>query len=484
MWLSIRTGLCNTFQRNGNKSDGESLMLTKLQLRELHNILRRNDILTAAETLKVYSYDGQTNWTHNPDVVLLPRTTQEVSEIMKFANREGIPVTPRGGGTNVSGGSVPILGGIVLVMTRIDKVINVDKENLSATVESGIILQNLTMRLALDGLFFPPDPQSFLAATLGGAIAENAGGPSCLKYGVTKQYILGIEVVLPSGEVIHLGGKTLKSTVGYDLLHLFISSEGTLGVVTAAEIKLKVIPPARQTVMVVYDSIEKAGESVAKVFESGVIPCKIELMDNWLINSIEDLMSFGLPRTADAVLLFENDGTPETVKNETERILEVVRKCGAVQIRTAKDIDEANQYWMARRAGFAAINGRVRNVVSEDATVPIPQIPALIRKCRELEKRYGLIIVVLGHAGDGNLHPCILSDAEDKDLWSRTSQAMDEILDTAIELGGVVSGEHGVGLEKMKYMEKSLGSVTLDMMKKIKSIIDPKNIMNPGKMWV
>jgi glycolate oxidase len=458
-------------------------MLQQSVLNELRKILSEDRILTAPEVLKTYSYDGQTNWSHEPDVVLLPESAQEVSEILKLANREKIPVTPRGGGTNVSGGSVPIRGGIVLVMTKMDKVLNVDKDNLSATVEPGIILQSLTMRLAKDGLFFPPDPQSFLGATVGGAIAENAGGPSCLKYGVTKQYILGLEVVLPTGEIIHLGGRTLKNVVGYDLLHLFISSEGTLGVVTAAEIKLRPISPARKTIMVVYDSVEKAGESVSKIFENSVIPCKIELMDNWIINAIEDMMHFGLPRDAAAILLFEADGMPETVEREAAKIEEIVNRYGAVQVKVAQNAEEANQYWTARKAGYAAVTGGARNVVSEDATVPIGKIPALIRKCKELAQKYNLDIVVLGHAGDGNLHPCILSDSGNKDLWERTHKAMDEILETAIELGGVVSGEHGVGLEKMKYMKKSFQPSVLELMKKIKTMLDPNNIMNPGKIW-
>jgi glycolate oxidase len=464
-------------------TDGKSGMLQKRFITELHRTLGDDGVLTAPEVLQVYSYDGQTNRTHMPDVVLLPKNTQEVAEIVKFANREKIPVTPRGGGTNLSGGSVPIMGGIVLVLTKMDKVLNVDKENLSATAQSGIILQNLTVRLARDGLFFPPDPQSFLGATVGGAISENAGGPSCVKYGVTKQYVLGLEVVLPTGEIVRLGGRTLKNAVGYDLLHLFISAEGTLGVVTTAELKLRPIPPARKTIMVVYDSVEKAGESVAKIFENSVIPCKIELMDNWLINSIEDMMHLGLPRDADAVLLFETDGMAEAVEKETEKIEEIVRKYGAVQVRVARSVEEANQYWTARKAGYAAVTSRARNIVSEDATVPIGKIPALIRKCREMARTYDLDIIVLGHAGDGNLHPCILSDDRDKDLWERTNRAMDEILATAMELGGVVSGEHGIGLEKIKYMKKSLEPVALELMKKIKKVLDPNGIMNPGKIW-
>jgi glycolate oxidase len=458
-------------------------MLKKGVVERLYKILGKEGVLSAPEVLKSYSYDGTTNWNHEPDIVLLPTSTRHVSDILRLANEERIPVTPRGGGTNVSGGSVPIRGGIVLCMTRMNKVLRVDKENLSATVESGIILQDLTIRLAQDGLFFPPDPQSFLGATLGGAIAENAGGPSCLKYGVTKQYILGLEVVLPTGEIAHLGGRTLKNVVGYDLLHLFISSEGTLGVVTSAELKLRPISPARKTVMVVYDSVEKAAESVSRIFENGVIPCKIELLDNWVINSMEDLMSFGLPRDAEAILLFETDGILEAVNRETEKIVEIVREFGPIEVRVAQDQEEANRYWLARRAGFAAIVGRAKNVYTEDVTVPIPKIPALIKACRQLSERYGVPIVVLGHAGDGNLHPSILTDKADKDLHDRSMKAMDAIVQAALDLGGVLSGEHGIGLEKQRFMERALEPVVLDMMKKIKATLDPNNIMNPGKIW-
>lgn len=458
-------------------------MLKKGIAERFRKILGKEGVLSTPEVLKTYSYDGTTNWTHEPDIVLLPTSTRHVSDILRFANEERIPVTPRGGGTNVSGGSIPIRGGIVLCMTRMNKVLRVDKENLSATVESGIILQHLTTRLAHDGLFFPPDPQSFLGATLGGAIAENAGGPSCLKYGVTKQYILGLEVVLPTGEVAHLGGRTLKNVVGYDLLHLFISSEGTLGVMTSAELKLRPIPPARKTVMVVYDSVEKAAESVLKIFENGVIPCKIELFDNWVINSMEDLMHFGLPRDADAILLFETDGILEAVEKETEKIAEIVREFSPIEVRVAQDPEEANRYWLARRMGFASIVGRAKNVYTEDVTVPIPKIPALIRACRQLSERYGVPIVVLGHAGDGNLHPSILTDMADKDLYDRSMKAMDEIVQATLDLGGVLSGEHGIGLEKQRFMGRALEPVVLDMMKKIKSILDPNNIMNPGKIW-
>ena len=449
----------------------------------LHKIVGKDNIFTEPEVLKVYAYDGTTNWIHEPDVVVLPTSASAVAEVMKIANSEKIPVTPRGGGTNVSGGSVPIMGGIVLGTARMNRVVNIDKENLSATVETGIVLNDLIVRLAQSGLFFPPDPQSFFGATLGGAIAENAGGPTCLKYGVTKQYVLGLEVVLPTGEIVHLGGRTLKNVVGYDLLHLFISSEGTLGVITSAELRLRSISPARKTVMAIYDDVEKASESVSMIFAEGVIPCKIELLDNWMINSIEGMMPLGLPKDADALLLFETDGMPEAVENETEKIVQILKNGSAVDVRVAKNADEANTYWAARRLGYAAIYARAKTVFVEDVTVPIGKMSTLIKKCKELARKYELEIVVLGHAGDGNLHPSILSDVNNKDLYDRSLKAMDEIMEIAIGLGGVLSGEHGIGLEKKKFLRRALEPAVVNMMKNIKSLLDPNDIMNPGKTW-
>jgi glycolate oxidase len=458
-------------------------MIKESIVADLQKIVGQENVLTTPEALKAYSYDGTTSWNHTPDVVVFPNSTEQISSIMKLANAEKVPVTPRGGGTNVSGGSVPIMGGIVLCTTKMNKILKVDKENLTATVEPGVVLQELTMRLMKEGLFFPPDPQSFLGATLGGIIAENAGGPACVKYGVTKQYILGVEVVLANGEIIHLGGRTLKNVVGYDLLHIFISSEGTLGVVTKAELKLNPLPPAKKTIMVVYDDVAKAGEGVFRVMENGVIPAKIEMMDNWVINRIEEMMPMGLPKDADALLLFEIDGIAEAVEKETLKVVDVVKKYGAVDARVAKDQAEADRYWMGRKAGFAAVFGKAKTVFAEDVTVPRGQIPALINKCKELAKKYNVEIVVLGHAGDGNLHPAILTDITNKDHYDRAVKAMDAIIEGAVELGGVLSGEHGIGLEKQKFLKRQLEPVVIDMMKKIKALLDPNNIMNPGKIW-
>ncbi|HBE45192.1 MAG TPA: glycolate oxidase subunit GlcD [Deltaproteobacteria bacterium] len=450
---------------------------------ELQKIVGKDNVLTSQEALKVYSYDGTTSWIHEPDVVVFPTSSREISEIMKLANREKIPVTPRGGGTNVSGGSIPIKGGIVLCTTKMNRILNIDKENLSVTVEPGVVLQDLNLRLAKEGLFFPPDPQSFLGATLGGVLAENGGGPACVKYGVTKQYVLGLEVVLPTGEIINVGGRTIKNVVGYDLPLLFVGSEGTLGVITRAELKVNPLPPSKKTIMAVYGDIVMAGETVFRVLENGVIPAKIELIDNWVINRIEEMMPLGLPKDAEAVLLFECDGIPEAVEKETEKILEVAKKYGAKETRVAKDMDEAMRYWKARSAGFAAVFGKAPTVFAEDVTVPRGKIPDFIRKVREIAKKYDVEYNVLGHAGDGNLHPSILTDINNKEHYERSVKALEEVIEAAVELGGVLSGEHGIGLEKARFLRRTMDPVVIDIMKKIKGILDPNNIMNPGKIW-
>jgi len=446
-------------------------------------IVGKDNVLTSKESLKAYSYDGTTSWIHEPDVVLFPTSTQEISAIMKIANAEKIPVTPRGGGTNVSGGSVPIEGGIVMCFTKMNKIVKIDKENLTATVEPGVVLMDLTMALGREGLFFPPDPQSFLGATMGGIIAENAGGPACVKYGVTKQYILGLEVVLANGDIVNLGGRTLKNVVGYDLMHIFISSEGTLGIISRAELKLNPLPKAKKTIMAVYSDVAVAGESVFRVLENGVIPDKIEFLDNWVINRIEEMMPMGLPKDADAVLLFECDGIPEAVEKEVEQIVEITKRYGAVDVRVAKDQAEADKYWLARRAGFAAVFGKAPTVLAEDVTVPRNKIPDLIRRCKEIAKKYNIEIVVLGHAGDGNLHPSILTDVNNKEAYDRALKGLDEIIESTVELGGVLSGEHGIGLEKQKFFRRVIDPNVINMMKGIKQLVDPNNIMNPGKIW-
>jgi len=452
-------------------------------VKELADVVGEPNVLTHREDLRVYSYDATPSWTKEAEAVVFPKNAHQVSAILKIANREGIPVTPRGAGTNLSGGSIPIRGGLVLCATRMNQILEVDRENMNATVEPGVVLLDLNTRLARENLFFPPDPQSLNSATLGGMIAENAGGPACLKYGVTKQYVLGLEAVLPTAEIVNLGGKTLNSVTGYDLLHLIIGSEGTLGVITKAILRVIGLPPARQTILAAYDDVAIAGENVFRVLENGVVPGKIELIDNWIINKFEDMMQVGLPREADAVLLFEVDGAREAVEQETARIAEIAQKYGAREVRIARDADEAGKYWMGRKAGFAAVYGAAASIIAEDVTVPRGRIPDLMRKCRELARRYDLEIAVLGHAGDGNFHPAILTDKADHEHYQRASRAMDEIIATAVELGGVISGEHGIGLEKARFFAGTVHPEAVKLMKKIKALFDPKGIMNPGKIW-
>ena len=457
-------------------------MIKESVVADLSKIVGDANISTAQESLNAYSYDGTTNWISVPELVIFPGTVQEVSEIVKIANKEKIPITPRGAGTCLSGGPVPVKGGIVLCTVRMNKILKIDRDNWMAIVEPGVVLNDLNMVLARDGLFFPPDPQSFLSATIAGMMAENAGGPMCLKYGVTRQYILDMEVVMPTGDIVHLG-KKYHGTPGYSLGEIFIGSEGTLGIVTQAHVKIIPLPEAKQTILGIYDDVALAGENVYRILENGIIPSKIELIDNWVINRFEDMMHIGLPREADAILLFEIDGKADVVEKEALKIQEIAEKYGVKEIRVAKDADEANKYWMGRRAGFAAVFGAAKTVMAEDVTVPRGHIPDLIRKIKQLAKKYDLQIVTLGHAGDGNLHPAILTDVTDKEHFRRAEQAMDEIFTTTIELGGVISGEHGIGLEKQRFLKRGMEPAVINMMKNIKALIDPNNIMNPGKIW-
>jgi glycolate oxidase len=452
-------------------------------VKDLSQIVGKANVLTEKEDLVAYSYDGTTSWVSEPDIVVFPTTAQEISEILKLANQEQVAVTPRGAGTNVSGGSIPLQGGIVLCLTKMKRIIGIDKENLTATVEPGVVLMDLNAALAKEGLFFPPDPQSFLGATMGGIIAENAGGPACLKYGVTKQYVLGLEMVLPIGDIIDVGAQTMKNVVGYDLAMLFTGSEGTLGVISKATLAVKPLPQVTQTIVAAFDDMAVAGASVSHVLASGVIPSKIELLDNWVIKSIERLQPLGLPMEAEALLLFEVDGVAEAVEKDARQIEGLCREHGALEIRIAKKKEEAERYWLARRAGFAALFSAGPTIMAEDVTVPRSKIPALIKRVKEICEPRGLEFTVIGHAGDGNLHPSLVTDKKNKEHFKKAQEAMEMIIEYAIELGGVVSGEHGIGLEKRRFFMRTISPKVLDIMKGIKRIVDPHNILNPGKIW-
>jgi len=458
-------------------------MIEKKVISELEKIVGKEAVLTSKEDLNAYSYDGTTTWAHLPDVVVLPTTTEQVSGILKLANEKRIPVTPRGAGTNVSGGSIPIKGGIVLCTTRMNKILDINKANFTAVVEPGVVLQEFNIALAKQGLFYPPDPQSFLGCTVGGTVAENAGGPYCVKYGVTKQYVLGLEVVLANGYVMKLGGVTVKNRTGYELVMLFTGSEGTLGVITKITLRLLPLPPANKTLMAVFDDMAAGGEAVSSIMASGVEPAKIEFVDNFVLRRIEEMTPMGLPVDAKALLLIQTDGLPSAVEAETKQIVDLLKKGGAKEIKVAKDAAEAARYWKMRSAGFAATFGAAHTVMAEDVAVPRDKLPEFIHKLEKISQKSGFFISYLGHAGDGNLHPSIFTDIRKKKEFAKAQKTMEEIFEAAMSLGGVLSGEHGIGLEKQRFLKRAMDPVALNLMRKIKGILDPNNILNPGKIW-
>jgi glycolate oxidase len=420
---------------------------------------------------------------HKPDVVVFPTETAHVEATLSLANEAKIPVTPRGGGTNVSGGSVPIRGGIALVMTKMNRILGIDPGNLSATVQAGVVLMDLRNALSAKNLFFPPDPQSFLGATMGGIISENAGGPVCLKYGVTKQYILGIRAVLPTGRAIQFGGITLKNVVGYDLVSLLTGSEGTLAVITEAVLRLMPMPPARKTIIALFDDLPRSGETVSAILDAGTVPAKIELLDNWVVRNINRITGMGLPEDAAAMLMFECDGAEEMVAHDSEEVIGVCKKMGATGVIVPNSAQQAQAYWKARSAGFAAVFSAAPTVLAEDVTVPRTRMAEFIRRVTDICKRADLEVTVIGHAGDGNLHPSVMTDQGNPAHFERAKRAIDQIIEAAIEFGGVLSGEHGIGLEKQKFMRRTQDPAFIEIMRQIKRIFDPNGILNPGKIW-
>lgn len=451
-------------------------------IEELIAITDRDRVLDSLEERYAYAFDASFG-TYLPDVVVFPQSAQEVAAILKLANREKIPVTPRGGGTSLSGGPLPVGGGIALVMTRMNKLLQIDRDNLIAIVEPGVLTGDLHRKAEEAGLFYPPDPSSSNVSTIGGNLAENAGGPHGLKYGVTKHYVIGLEVVTPQGDIIRTGGMTVKNVTGYDLTPLILGSEGTLGVITKAILRLIPKPPARKALMAIFDDLVDSGRAIGGVLTSGILPAKMEIMDHASIRAVEAYKPIGLPTDADAIILIEVDGHPAAVEAEIEQAAAICRQYRAREVRVAKDEVERERLWLARKLVSPAIARVKPTKISEDATVPRSQIPEMFRRLREIRDKYNLHLVVFGHAGDGNLHPNIIADARDKEEMRRVEEAVGEIFKAAVELGGTLSGEHGIGTMKAPYMEMELGPVCLDLMRRIKQAWDPNNILNPYKIF-
>jgi glycolate oxidase len=449
---------------------------------ELEEIVGKVGVLHTPEDLAVYSYDG-TFEEHCPDVVVLPESTEQVSQVIMLAAHERIPVVTRGMASGLTAASVPFSGGITLSMTRMNKLLEIDEVNAVAHVQAGIITSDLQEAVEKKNLFYPPDPSSIRHSTIGGNIACNAGGPRCLKYGVTGDYVLGLTVVLADGKVLKTGGKVIKDVVGYDLTALFTGSEGTLGVITEALLRLTSKPAYTRTALVEFTSLPDACKTVNAILRAGIVAATLELMDHTAISCIEEAMHLGLPLDVEAILLIESDGSNlDMVTYEIETAAEICRNQGARSVKVAKDEAERASLWKGRRSVAPALARKAPNKLGEDITVPRSAIPEAVKRLKEVSAKYGLPIVIFGHAGDGNLHPNILFDKRDPEQWAKVEKMVAEEFTIALDLGGTLSGEHGVGTLKRPYMERALGPVSIGIQKQIKQVFDPFNIMNPGKV--
>lgn len=458
-------------------------MLDKAIVEQLENLVGKENVLTSKVDLVAYSYDATADMPQQrPDVVVLPTSVEMVQDIVGLARQHKIAIYPRGAGTNLSGGTIPLKKGIALSFQKMNKILDVDAANLTAVVQPGVIIAALNAAVAPFGLIYPPDPGTVATATMGGSAAENSGGLRGLKYGVTKNYIMGMEVVLANGEKVRFGGKTVKNVTAYDFSNLFVGSEGTLGIITELTAKLIPAPKYRRTMMGVFKTLADAGNSVAGIIAAQVIPATLEVMDRMTIRTVEDFAHIGLPVDAEALLLIEVDGMSEdVVRAEAEAVMQVVRDNNG-DLKTAETDQERDQLWNARRNALPALASLNNTVILEDATVPRSRITDMLVACEAIGKKYNLVLGTFGHAGDGNLHPTILCDKNNLDEMSRMHKAVDEIFETALGFGGTLSGEHGIGMAKMKYLGDELGQSGLNLMRSIKESLDPDYLLNPGKM--
>ncbi|MDP3029510.1 MAG: FAD-linked oxidase C-terminal domain-containing protein [Deltaproteobacteria bacterium] len=457
-------------------------MISPTTLSKIENIIGKKNLFTSQEDRICYAYDA-TNLFYLPDAVAIPGTAEEIDAIMQLANQEKFPVTPRGAGTGMTGGALAVNGGLVLALTRLNRILEIDTENLIAIVEPGVITGDLQGKVEKVGLFYPPDPSSLKFSTMGGNVAECAGGARAVKYGVTKDYIIGLEVILPTGGIISTGVRTRKGVVGYDLTKLFVGSEGTLGIITKIILKLLPLPEARKTLLAIFDRLDTAMQTVSGIISARIIPAALEFMDQTAISCVEDYLPPGLPREAGALLLIEVDGRKEAVESEANKVFQLCRKFGAIDIRTAGDESEASLLWQARRAVSPALFKLRPHKISEDIVVPRSHIAEMVSRAKAIGTENDLIVLCFGHAGDGNIHINIMIDREDRAEVNRAQRAREQIFRTAVELGGTLSGEHGIGITKSPFLGLELNPLAVETMKKIKTALDPNNILNPGKVF-
>jgi glycolate oxidase len=456
-------------------------MLDKAKIEQLKAIV--GDVLTRKVDLVTYSYDATADVPRQiPDVVVMPSNTEQIQQIVNLARTREIPIYPRGAGTNLSGGAIPLDGGIVLSFQKMNRILDVDAQNLTATVQPGVVIQALNNAVSPHGLIYPPDPGTVNTATMGGSVAENSGGLRGLKYGVTKHYVMGMEVVLANGDKVRFGGKTVKNVTAYDFASLFVGSEGTLGIITEITVKLIPAPRFRRTMLATFQTIEDAGNTVAGIIQAQVIPATLEILDRKTIETVEAYAHVGLNTDAEALLLIEVDGMADAVvEREAHDVIATVAANHGV-LRLATSDAERDQLWAARRAALPALAALNNTVILEDATVPRSRITEMLVACGNIGRKYNLVLGTFGHAGDGNLHPTILADRNNLDEMARVHKAVAEIFETALRFGGTLSGEHGIGIAKMKFLGGEIGDSGLNLMRSIKDALDPTHLFNPGKL--
>lgn len=448
----------------------------------LREELREDQVLTAQEDILPYGFDGTAGVRRMPMAVVFPETTEEVATILKLAQSQGVTIVTRGSGTGLSAGCVPVETCIVLVTVKMDRILEVDEKNLTLLAECGAISLDIEEKATEHGLFYPPDPSSMKITTIGGNVAENSGGLRGLKYGVTRNYVMGLEVVLANGEIIWLGNKCMKDVAGFSLKDLFIGSEGTLGIVTKVLLRLVPRPEARRTLIASFNRIEDAAQTVSDIIAAKIIPCTLEFLDQATIRCVEDYAKVGLPVEAEAMLLMESDGHPEVVKGEAGKMEEIACRNNATTTRAAKTSEEATELATARRAAFSALARLRPSTILEDATVPRSELVRMVRGTQEIARKYDLQIANFGHMGDGNLHPTVLTDTTDKVEMEKVEKACKEIFQLAIDLGGTITGEHGVGEAKREYLKLQYRDYSYELLRTVKRSLDPQNLLNPGKV--
>jgi glycolate oxidase len=457
--------------------------LAQTTLSELMRIAGSGNVLTGKEDLIPYSFDGTAALQQMPGAVAFATSTEQVASILKLSNQTKTPVVTRGSGTGLSGGSLPVPDCLVLCLAKMDRVLELDRANLTLSAEAGATTQAISDAATAAGLFYPPDPGSMKISTIGGNVAENSGGLRGLKYGITRNYVMGLEVVLANGEVLWTGNKCVKDVAGYSLKDLFIGSEGTLGVITKVLLKLIPKPAAKSTLVATFARMDQAAQTVSDIIAAQIIPCTLEFLDRTTIRCVEDFAKVGLPLDCEALLLMETDGHPGAVAEESAKMEAIARKNSAVEVRVARDEAEAAGLATARRSAFSALARVSPTTILEDATVPRSELANMIRFVESVAKKHDLRIGTFGHMGDGNLHPTFLTDERNKGEMHRIEQAFTEIFQEAIRLGGTITGEHGVGVSKKGFLPKFAGDAQMRVMRQFRQALDPNGILNPGKMF-